>query len=174
MLQTKKIKMMTRIMTMTFLLGFLAITGFSQDEKERACDGGELLTASQIIPIKDRMTPLDDPDTDDIVKAKKEWDAWGKKEFYDQERSKDEAQVNCWTKLAKTGDKKLGGAFLKGANLRGIKLINANLTEANLIEADLTNADLSQAILTNATVSRKTTKGVNFADWKKRGGIVVD
>jgi hypothetical protein len=174
MLQTKKIKMMTRMMTMTILLGFLTITGFSQNEKDRACDGGELLTASQIIPISERVTPLDDPNTDDIVKAKKEWDAWGKKEFYDQERSKDKVQVNCWTKLVKAGDKKLGGAFLKGANLSGAKLLKADLTGANLTEADLTNADLSEAILTNAAVSRKTTKGVNFADWKKRGGIIVD
>ncbi len=187
-------KMIDKVFLTTVLILLVAVTGLSQNENDRTCDGGELLRADQIIPIEDRMTPLDDPNTDDIVKAKREWDAWGKKECYDQERWKDDAQASCWKKLAENGDKRLWGAFLKGAylkdmnleevylasanlieaNLSGAKLMKADLTGANLTGADLTNADLSGAILNRATVSRSTTKAVDFADWKSRGGIVVD
>lgn len=38
----------------------------------------------------------------------------------------------------------------------------------------LIGAKLIGADLTNAKVSRKFSKGVDFDDWIKRGGIVVD
>lgn len=193
MLENKKNEVINKILFVIIITSFLVITGLSQDANKRTCNGGELLRASQIIPISERPTPLDDPNTDDIVKAKREWDAWGKQEFLDREKWKDEAQVSCWTKLAKAGDKNLFEAFLRdaylknvnlekvnlananlnGANLSETKLIKADLTKANLSKADITNADLSGAILTNAIVSRKTTKGVDFDDWKKRGGKVI-
>ena len=42
------------------------------------------------------------------------------------------------------------------------------------ITADLTYTNLTDTILTGAAVSRKTTKGVNFTDWEKRGGKILD
>lgn len=193
MLENKKNKLLNKILFVIIITSFLAITGLSQDANKRTCNGGELLRANQIIPISERPTPLDNPNTDDIVKAKREWDAWGKQEFLDREKWKYDAQVSCWTKLAKAGNKNLFEAFLRdaylknlnlekvnlananlnGADLSGAKLIKANLSKANLTKANLTNADLNGTILTNATVSRKTTKGIDFEDWKKRGGKVI-
>jgi len=41
-----------------------------------------------------------------------------------------------------------------------------------IIPTDLRGAKLGGAILTGATVSRRRTLGIDFDDWKKRGGIV--
>jgi serine/threonine-protein kinase len=71
---------------------------------------------------------------------------------------------DCWVRKAKSGEKNLTGAWLTGANL----------SRANLAGANLRFADLTRANLTGAMVSRSTTKGVDFDDWQKRGGTVVD
>ena len=57
------------------------------------------------------------------------------------------------------GEKNLAGAYLK---------------DAYLFRVDLSGANLSGANLTDAIVYRPTTKGVDFDDWIKRGGIVED
>jgi uncharacterized protein YjbI with pentapeptide repeats len=62
----------------------------------------------------------------------------------------------------------IGEANLSYANLSG-----ADLTSANLVETDLTGANLTDAILIDAKVSKSSTKGVDFDEWKKRGGIVL-
>lgn len=61
-----------------------------------------------------------------------------------------------------------------GANLTGAELDDADLTGADLTGAILTNARLDGAILTGAIVSRSTTQGIDFEDWKRRGAIVKD
>jgi hypothetical protein len=182
-----------KVILIIILTAISAISGFSQNEPDRTCDDGLLLSADQIIPIKDRVTPLNDPNTNDIARAKSDWDAGGKDEFYLREQSKDDAQRDCWVEILESGEKNLSGAFLKGAdlknkslekvNLTGANLIGANLHEsklnkanlsnANLTGADLTYANLTDTTLTGAKVSRKTTKGIDFDNWKKRGAIVL-
>ena len=108
-------------------------------------------------------------------------------------------QRDCWVKKVIDGEKNLAGAYLKDAylfrvDLSGANLSGANLSRANLIDVDLTKVNLrdadlsgatlsgadlsgailSGAILTDAIVYRPTTKGVDFDDWIKRGGIVED
>lgn len=102
-----------------------------------------------------------------------------------------EENIECWTKKAKVGEKQtdlqyavlknadLSGVYLReanftGADLTNAKLFNTRLTSADFTNADLSNADLNGADLTEAKVSRSTTKGVDFDDWKERGGMVVD
>jgi uncharacterized protein YjbI with pentapeptide repeats len=73
-----------------------------------------------------------------------------------------------------TGADLTGAVFATGSDLTKANLTKANMSRANFSGADLTGATLTDAILTGATVSRSTTKGIDFEDWKKRGGIVVD
>lgn len=68
----------------------------------------------------------------------------------------------------------LSGANLNGANLNDAFLKYAFLSEADLSGANLSGANFRNSDLSEAVVSRSTTKGVNFDDWKKRGGIVTD
>ena len=73
-------------------------------------------------------------------------------------------QRDCWVKKVIDGEKNLAGAYLKDAYLFRVDLSGATLS----------GAILSGAILTDAIVYRPTTKGVDFDDWIKRGGIVED
>ncbi|MCO6509224.1 MAG: SUMF1/EgtB/PvdO family nonheme iron enzyme [Aridibacter famidurans] len=74
----------------------------------------------------------------------------------------------------------LRSARLAGTQLTGANLSYAELSGADLIGADLTNANLTGANINGAVVSRQNkggmsiTKGINFEDWKRRGGKVVN
>ena len=63
-------------------------------------------------------------------------------------------------------------ANLTKTNLSNANLSNANLTGADFTDANLTDTDLTDADLTDAKVNPNT-EGVNYNEWKKRGGIVV-
>jgi uncharacterized protein YjbI with pentapeptide repeats len=81
----------------------------------------------------------------------------------------------------------LSGANLKNADLSKAKLNGAHLDRAALPAADLTGADLSNsslqaadlsdAILTGVIVMRTrvntSTRGIDLADWKRRGALDV-
>ena len=91
----------------------------------------------------------------------------------------------------------LAGTDLTGADLSGADLSGSVMTEKEIAEQGyksvedwIKDADMRYdgvvmptivdgtklvgAILTGAIVSRRRTYGINFDDWKKRGGIVVD
>ncbi len=73
---------------------------------------------------------------------------------------------------------KLRKADLIHANLYYAHLSGADLRGASLVLADLSGADLTNAILdADTNIKRasvdKTTKGIDFDDWKNRGGTVL-
>ncbi|MBK7393390.1 MAG: pentapeptide repeat-containing protein [Chloracidobacterium sp.] len=91
-------------------------------------------------------------------------------------------------------DADLSGADMSGANLTGTWIPEEEIIKDGyksvedwekysnhdiryigpIIPTDLSNAQMTGTVVTGARVSRRRTLGVNFDDWKKRGGIVED
>ena len=75
---------------------------------------------------------------------------------------------------ASLSDAELSGAKFAGAKLEDTDFDTTDLTEADFRRTDLTGAKLKNMDIRDAIVSQKTTIGINFEEWKDRGGTVVD
>lgn len=145
--------------------------------------------------LEAKPTPMDDPNTNDIIKAEREWRMWGKAEREKEInwlKSQEVGASPCWLRYAKTGKKDLKDAYLAGAdlhdlnlngadlkgavldraNLKGADLSGAKMQSASFRTADLTGAKLEGATLTDAKIYKSNTIGVNFDEWKARGAVV--
>ena len=75
---------------------------------------------------------------------------------------------------ASLSDAELSGAKFAGAKLEGTDFDSTDLTDADFRRTDLTGAKMKNMDIRDAIVSPKTTIGINFEEWKDRGGKVVD
>ena len=75
---------------------------------------------------------------------------------------------------ASLSEAELSGAKFAGAKLENTNFDSTDLTEADFRRTDLTGAKMKNMDIRDAIVSQKTTIGINFEEWKDRGGKVVD
>jgi len=79
------------------------------------------------------------------------------------------ANVDCWEKKAKSGEKNLREAILNQRNLSELDLKDADLTQAflagsNLSQTDLSGADLNGTDLSGTELTGANLSGANFGD----------